>query len=183
MPSLGSYQLLFLRALFQPYSFFSLSGTLITGKIYLPLWSYSSPKLFICFQCFFSVQIAWFLLICLPVQCFFSLSLYSTVALVHWVFYFSYCIFQFWNFHLVLYIFLSLLKFFVLHMCVIAPWNIFIMALKNPFQITSLSSWYWHLWIVFFSFSLRYSRFLVWWVIFIWYLDILGLCSETQDLI
>lgn len=62
LSSLGSYQLLFLRALFQPYSFFSLSGTLITGKIYLSLWSYSSPKLFsvffLCSDCTVSIDLS-----------------------------------------------------------------------------------------------------------------------------
>ena len=55
------------------------------------------------FHSFFSVvQIGLFLFFYRRVYWFFPLPFHSAIRTIHWGFYFSYCIFQFYNFHLTL---------------------------------------------------------------------------------
>lgn len=163
-------------------SFFSLIETLILKQIFC--YSQTGPQNYLLVFSIFSLlfRLGSFYWAIFQFSDSYLCPRHYTVALIHWVFYVSYCIFQFWNFHLVLlYIFLSLLKLlFVSSMCVIAPWDIFMMVLKNPFG-TSSSSWYWHLWITFFHsvWDIPDSWYDQWFSFDTWTFWVLY--SETQD--
>ena len=169
-----------LNIFFSLPSFFSPSRTLITWKLDLLLQFHSSLRglfpLFFRFGNFYSAS---------------SLALSSVLFIpllnqsIEFKM-FSYCIFQFQNFYLVLlYMFCCWIFFFfnkVCFKCVCDCWNIWnifmVMAAIKSFSGNS-NSCYLHVGICWssFSFKLQFPWFSVWWVIFFfnWNLDILGM--------
>ena len=161
----------------------------------LPCSSHKSQRLCSFLSTYFLSVVHWVISIVLsssemifPPLC----PLYSAIKPMHWFFFsiFTYCSFHFYNsVRLFCIYFLSLLRFSVSYwellffplfqVFVIACWNIFMMvSLKslsdnsNMFVISVLMSVN-----DFFSFKLRFSRFLVWWKIFFfyWNLNIWGI--------